>query len=134
MINYAEATGRHLSDAGVLQNVGRNENADQLYGIAAECALKAVMVCFGLPIDAHGNVERPYRTHNPAVWRQYMTFCANRISNRYPISDDPFHDWDVNQRYHAGGGVSSASVVAHSVAAKAAARLIDEVRLDGYQI
>ena len=134
MANYGEAARRHFADAKLLGDGARVDNADQLYGVAAECALKGVMVCLGLPVDSSGSVARPYRTHNPQAWRQYATFAANRVSNRYPISGDPFADWDVNQRYDSTGSVDSAAYMRHRDAAKSAVRLIDQVRLDGYRI
>ena len=63
-----------------------------------------------------------------------MTFAANRASNRYPVSGDPFKDWDVNQRYDSAGSVDGVAHVQHRRAAKSAVRLLDQVRFDGYRI
>lgn len=45
--NYTEAAERHQHDAKLLDKYGRLDNADQLYGFAAECALKAALVQLG---------------------------------------------------------------------------------------
>ena len=39
--NYTEAALRHWRDAELLKEQNRVENADHLFGVAAECALKA---------------------------------------------------------------------------------------------
>lgn len=43
-VNYAESARRHFQDACVLQGSGRAANAGQLFGIAAEYGIKAVVV------------------------------------------------------------------------------------------
>ncbi len=53
-IDFLDAAGRHRADAELLFEHGRWPNADQLYGLAAECGLKAVMEVLGMPVDARG--------------------------------------------------------------------------------
>jgi hypothetical protein len=42
--NYSSAAFRHWQDAQLLAGENRVENADQLYGLAAECAIKTALL------------------------------------------------------------------------------------------
>jgi len=41
--DFRDAAERHFEDAGYLEAGNRPANADHLFGLSAECALKAVM-------------------------------------------------------------------------------------------
>jgi len=45
--DYLDAFSRHREDGDLLYDHARWPNADQLYGLSAECGLKAVMVAIG---------------------------------------------------------------------------------------
>ncbi|NJM10773.1 MAG: hypothetical protein HC889_01610 [Synechococcaceae cyanobacterium SM1_2_3] len=42
--DYSSAAFRHWEDAQLLAGENRVENADQLYGLAAECAIKKALI------------------------------------------------------------------------------------------
>ncbi|MDR3553905.1 MAG: hypothetical protein P4L55_04045 [Syntrophobacteraceae bacterium] len=51
-VDFCDAAYRHFNDAKRLFDNDRMANADHLTGIAAECALKAVMVGLGMNLGA----------------------------------------------------------------------------------
>jgi hypothetical protein len=64
---FDEAAQRHWRDAEWLRGEKRTENADQLYGLAAECAVKAVLS--KLPgCSSDGELAPAYRKHIDALW------------------------------------------------------------------
>lgn len=116
-VNYWEAAVRHYHDGKVLlssQPVPREANADQLFGLAAECALKAILVWLGVPTDADGGVTEPgVKKHIDALWPEYVNHPDGRVAARYQVgAQNPFHDWSVHHRYladvHAGGSAAAA--------------------------
>ena len=53
--DFYDAHHRHWEDAERLYHNERWANADHLYGIAAECGLKRLMIAFGMRCDANGD-------------------------------------------------------------------------------
>lgn len=60
-VDFRDAAERHWEDAEHLMNNDRLANADHLYGLSAECSLKAVMCALGMPIFSDGSPMHPYR-------------------------------------------------------------------------
>lgn len=52
--DFFDAHERHWGDGEILFNAQRWANADHLYGLSAECGMKAVMVGLGMPTDKQG--------------------------------------------------------------------------------
>lgn len=50
--DYLDAHNRHWQDAESLFDSNRSANADHLYGMAAECGLKRLMLAFGMKFDS----------------------------------------------------------------------------------
>ncbi|MEE8525688.1 MAG: hypothetical protein V3T72_17260, partial [Thermoanaerobaculia bacterium] len=106
--DYREAALRHWQDAKYLGAGKRPANADQLYGLAAECALKyAMVVALGAPMTPAGDlIDRSHRRHIDELWSEYQTSVAGRRGSRFlsPLSrfaDNPFKDWSIARRYAA---------------------------------
>ena len=57
-IDFQDAAKRHYGDACLLKTHGRNPNSGQLFGVSAECGLKALLVCLKYPIEANGDLQR----------------------------------------------------------------------------
>jgi len=101
--DFTDAHDRHWRDAEYLSGfVSRLlgfaslANADHLYGLSAECGLKAVLVAAGQPI------EKPYKDHVDKVWPLFVSFAHGRLGARYLAmlpAGEPFRDWEVSQRY-----------------------------------
>ncbi|MEO5352793.1 MAG: hypothetical protein H7835_06220 [Magnetococcus sp. XQGC-1] len=117
---YDQAALRHFQDASLLENNRRLANADQLYGLAAECALKWVWPKTGTPLK---------KKHIDELWEQV------RLSSKTPPclitllrQPNPFADWSVEQRYEKDSVVTQSSIDQHRQIAK---RLLGAVRLLG---
>jgi hypothetical protein len=54
MTDFYNAYTRHIEDAEFLFSASHLGNADQIYGYAAECGLKCLMLHFGMPVDITG--------------------------------------------------------------------------------
>jgi len=124
-INYCEAASRHWDDAELLEGNKRFPNSDQLYGLAAECALKAVMVALGAPTTTEGDLsEISHRQHIDALWPVFQSFASGRRGSRYlsplrKFDANPFEDWNVVHRYAADSTAPSGSArTNHSKAAR----------------
>jgi len=85
-------------DAEILFNRLRWANADQLYGLAAECGLKAVMVGLGTRTKSSGDLKK-HSVHINKLWNEFITFANGRNGAKYVgdlSSNNPFQDWDVS--------------------------------------
>ena len=118
--NYPVAAFRHWRDAQLLERENRVENADQLYGIASECAIKKALI--ELPAFVkNGTLSLPYKEHINDLWGKVN---LQSLQKRYPgpyaclKANNPFLDWHVNQRYVVDGAVSLQSMHGHRESAK----------------
>ncbi|MEI7673390.1 MAG: SAM-dependent methyltransferase, partial [Deltaproteobacteria bacterium] len=67
--DYLDAHDRHWQDAGLLFASTRIANADHLYGMAAECGLKRLMVAFGMTVENDGGpADKSDRIHANHTW------------------------------------------------------------------
>jgi hypothetical protein len=126
--DYEDSAARHWNDAELLSKQGRMENADQLYGIAAECAIKTALRHPPTHPNA-GELARAYRLHVDELWGKARGNVLPRHFPALPLllkSTNPFHDWSVCQRYHASGSTTAAMVQRHR---KMAQRLLAAVRI-----
>lgn len=130
MTDYANAATRHWTDAESLLSASRHDNADQLFGFAAECALKAVLFS-ELPPSAGGELPRGYYVHIDELWDKVS---SSSLRKRYPIvlallrQQNPFSGWSTHQRYADTGTVVKNQVEAHR---KATQRLLGAAQLLG---
>jgi hypothetical protein len=101
--DFQDAARRHHTDALLLDQRQRYGNADHLYGIAAECMLKAIMVGLGAPVSNRGNPQdQAHRTHINELWGEFCAFVGGAGGSSYlpfPSHHRPFADWNVSQRY-----------------------------------
>jgi hypothetical protein len=129
--DYAAAAIRHFRDAGLLEQGHRIANADQLFGFAAECAIKRVLVEFpGFAAD--GKLSGAYHKHVDVLWNSVP---VQSIQKRYPRLaallrglPQPFHDWSTANRYGPEGVTSIEAMNRHR---QAAARILGSVGLTG---
>lgn len=129
--DYAAAATRHFRDAALLEESRRVANADQLFGFAAECAIKRALV--ELPgFLAGGRLDPAYHKHVNQLWD-----CVplQGIQRRYPTLmvllkglRQPFRDWSTDQRYGPDGVVTGEAIERHR---KAAVRVLGSVGLYG---
>ncbi len=97
--DFYDAHLRHWEDAELLFTEGRLANADHLYGLSAECGLKAVWIDAGMlrvprehVNDFWATFSRRFRASLRNVPNQQSLVRAIRRGN-------PFGNWNVSQRY-----------------------------------
>lgn len=98
--DYRQAARRHLGDAEHLLAAGRAQNADQLFGLSAECSLKAVAVALGVRTQPDGSVDRPHRLHADKLWPAMHALLHERAAGRWSAllgTGEAFSDWSVDQ-------------------------------------
>lgn len=104
--DYLDAMERHWEDAELFwnQRPKRFANADQLYGLAAECGLKALMTRLvnnffdqirGRPTNQADAV------HADGIWARYQHYSQGGAAARYalPPNTNPFSQWEIADRY-----------------------------------
>ena len=78
--DFPGAATRHFRDGALLEENRRISNADQLFGFAAECAIKSALM--GLPGYAEsGALAGPYHKHVDQLWD---LVSVQGIQKRYP--------------------------------------------------
>ena len=132
--DFANAHDRHWRDAELLFQAGRWANADQLYGLSAECVLKAVMVADGLPIKRDGSPEdQKYRTHVDTLWGIFRAFVQGRPTGQllhHLPQPNPFTSWSIGNRYANDVHFNRQSVDPHRAAARDARRFYMEFKVN----
>ncbi|MGV6477202.1 SAM-dependent methyltransferase [Azotobacter vinelandii] len=97
--DFLDAHRRHWEDAELLYETARWANADHLYGIAAECGLKRLMLAFGMPVK-NGEPDHRDRRHVDEIWARYEAYRSGHASGaRYALATNVFTDWKAAQRY-----------------------------------
>ena len=133
--NFLDASERHFGDADLLRDDGRVANADHLYGISAECSLKAVMLALGMATRTDGvPVDRGHKVHMPELWAAFQSFAQGRLAARYlePLDhQNPFADWLVDQRYWLRAAIPAAATGTHRSAALRCRESLENLLLDG---
>ena len=133
--NYRDAAVRHYVDGDTLRSGLRQANADQLYGLSAECSLKAVMVGLGMQVTTKG-APRDYahKVHMPELWMAFQSFAEGRLAFCYlePLSHrNAFDDWKVDQRYWASSAIGAARASNHRNAASMCRESMELAVVDG---
>ena len=134
--DFANAHVRHWRDAEYLFDAGRWGNADQLYGLSAECGLKAVMVADGLPVDATGSPRDKYKKHVDRLWGTFRTFVQGRrtghLLHHIPQSNPFASSWSVENRYANDVHFDQTAVAPHRAAARQVRRFYMRLKVLGH--
>lgn len=100
------AARRHLLAAEELNAGRRHDVAGYLYGIAAECAVKAMMLEAGMrPISEHSSAGDPFFAHFPDLRTMLRDHLRGRRSSPLAvyIQNDAFmNNWSTRMRYSHG--------------------------------
>jgi hypothetical protein len=109
-VDFRHAAGRHFKDAELLMANNRHANAGQLYGFAAECGIKFLLVWKGYPSDPlTGDIQKG------ETLRKHVNELVNNLHNQLRVELDGrggarylamipsighFSDWTIDQRYY----------------------------------
>ena len=134
--NFLDAHQRHWEDAELLREELRWANADHLYGVAAECGLKALMAKMAPEKWPPGSkpVDEIDRRHicegtRTNAWDRYQSYLEGSQGARYTLAqDNPFLDWDISDRYAERAHFSEASVTPHRQGAEAVRQLVQRAQ------
>ncbi len=133
--DFTDAHQRHWEDAELLFAHDRWANADHLYGLSAECGLKAVLVVLGMSVDEESGAprEQEHRKHMPELWRVFEAFARKRGGGAYLAllpDGKPFDDWSIDGRYANRCHFQSANVTPHQDAARQVADVVQRAELE----
>lgn len=144
-VNYLESARRHFQDAGTLLGGSRQANAGQLFGIAAECGIKAILVASKVPVDTEGSIDRlpgvkgkGFKDHWPHLGQALIDLVGaipdSRTATTY-LSALPnlahFSDWRIEHRYWRDAALPLASVALWQSAAGEVMAVLDQAKEDG---
>lgn len=132
--DFHDAHSRHWDDAELLYESERWANADQLYGLAAECGLKRLMIAFGMLLDTAGNMPaaREDRVHANGVWDRYEAYrSGHHAGTDYGTASGLFADWHIANRYCNRNDFSKSYVDPHKSGADEVRKLIKKAVLEG---
>lgn len=133
--DFLDAHERHWSDAERLFQAQRWANADHLYGMAAECGLKRLMMVFGMSVDtATGSpVNNKDWKHVNNIWARFESYRSGHAQGTgYALSpNNPFAHWDVSDRYAHQSDFDQARVQGHQAGTQAVRSLIAKAQREG---
>lgn len=131
--DFLDAHRRHWCDAELLFKHRRWANADQLYGLSAECGLKAVMQVLEIGVDSDGNLRKTYRKHIQDLWPIFITFISGKNSSQYLDifpKEMPFRNWSQHNRYANSHHFDEVSLGMHRDAANAVVQMVRTAKED----
>ncbi|WP_084545118.1 MULTISPECIES: SAM-dependent methyltransferase [Derxia] len=133
--DFQDAHTRHTHDAGLLFEQSRWANADHLYGVAAECGLKALMQAFGMEINPQTDApaKREDRDHINAIWARFESYrTGHHAGTEYALSsENPFENWTISQRYAGQASFNEAIAATHKSGCNSVAELVKKARTEG---
>ena len=131
--DFLDAMERHWQDAQLLGSPKqlRLANADHLYGMAAECGLKALMATQGMDLENDEIHKEKYKKHINATWAHFSDFRQGTLATYALTSKNPFNDWLVEQRYAAVANFDAARVDKHKTGAKQVYDLVLRAKDEG---
>ncbi len=137
--DFHDAHLRHWRDAELLFRNDCWANADQLYGLSAECGLKAVMRGLEMmPVTPHGVPTRPeHKVHVTKLWSEFATSVDGHKGAKYLSllpAGDPFASWSIEDRYAHRRHFDYASVSPLRSAAEGIRKLVQRALRDGVEV
>ena len=133
--DFLDAHERHWDDAERLFSAGRYANADHLYGVAAECGLKRLMVRFGMALDpvTGSPAVREDKSHAKSIWARFESYRSGKVEGTgYGLPTlNPFDNWDVSDRYAHQSNFNQTGVQLHQAGATVIFELIKKAQREG---
>lgn len=130
--DFLDAHDRHWQDAQQLFQSQRWANADHLFGMAAECGLKRLMLAFGMPFDDVKDLPVKYedKAHANDIWARFESYRSARGAG-YVLPPNPFDDWHVKQRYARQSTFDHGRVDRHRLGADVVSKLVRQAQREG---
>lgn len=132
---YASAAQRMHADAARSDNPLRPGTADHLFGLAAECALKAILLAHGVipeppkkPADLA--IRKQFAAHINQLWGEYVAW-ARSLGALQLTSAPPFESWRVHDRYLHDDVFTADRVAQHRAGAVETTTLLERAIVDG---
>lgn len=133
--DFLDAHERQWQDAELLLDNQRWANADHLYGMAAECGLKRLMVAFGMPYDSSGGrpTEKKDIKHADQIWVRYEAYRSkHHQGSGYPLPNaNPFSNWRAEQRYDHHTQFTDATARDHRAGVEEVRKLLKKAEREG---
>lgn len=131
--DFLDAHKRHWDDAETLFQAVRWANADHLYGMSAECGLKALMVKLNQGSLSKQDYVHVMEAKKDSAWSRYQSYLSGHMwATKLSLpSENPFNDWLAEQRYAHQSNFDQARVQAHQEATKAIRELIRKAEREG---
>lgn len=133
--DFLDAHERHWNDAGALFQAQRWANADHLYGLAAECGLKQLMMRFGMAVDSSTGspIDRKDWRHVNNIWARFESYRSGKLEGiDYGLPmPNPFGDWDVSDRYAHQSNFDQARAQSRQAGAMVICRLVKKAQREG---
>lgn len=133
--DFYDAHQRHWDDAETLFKSQRWANSDHLYGMAAECGLKRLMLAFGMSFDTGKNMPADGRdkVHADGVLARYESYRGGHHRGAaYALTGpNPFDDWHVAQRYAHQSQFDTPRATKHRDGAENVRQLVRKAALEG---
>lgn len=131
--DFVDAHRRHWEDGNLLYDHYRQANAAHLFGLSAECGLKAVMQALKwMSLDAQGRPwERGHRKHIQDIWPLFSDLAHDRDGGRYRLTGRPFDDWSHHDRYANRNHVDLEALRRYRKATEEVVHIINLATLDG---
>ncbi len=127
--DYLDAMERHWLDAEDLfdRTNPRLANADQLYGLSAECGLKALMMKWGMTLNSNNApTDGRDRKHADLIWDRYETYRQGHLTSLALPPTNPFDDWSIHHRYAHQSYFQHAFVERHMHGAAVVQQIVKE--------
>lgn len=133
--DFLDAQQRHWVDAEHLLQAQRWANADHLYGMAAECGLKRLMLAFGMNVNltTGSPVDNKDWKHANNIWTRFESYRSGHAQGTgYALSPiNPFASWDVADRYAHQANFDQARAQGHQAGAQTVRDLIAKAQREG---
>jgi hypothetical protein len=132
-VDFVDAHSRHHENAEHLFAGNRLPNADHLFGLAAECGMKALMAHFGMPMTTIGDPQNPSdKVHIDRLWSRYQSYHASVTAPNLTLpATNPFDDWRIEQRYGASHEFRRPLVLPHRDGSILVKKLVDRAGREG---
>lgn len=130
MPDFWSAARRHLRDGETLRHERRLDNADHLFGLAAECAVKYALINQGVAAPPPRGIDNRYTTHIDKLRQDAQVYLSGRgVASLAALLDDSnyFSTWRIEHRYKADGFVDERRCERHAEQARQTLELVQRL-------